>query len=146
MAASGFAKTKRKTICEKAYGSGLNPLAVGSRDAPKGTPDASGDHRTKTQRVFQVAQPPDAETSVRCLRTRQAEHQTHLTGRARDTVPASGECCLADSPHQTHCRGVRCIVWCSSDLFFKLKLNLTFTQPSSNFKKTQISTNWNWYE
>ena len=38
---------------------GLYALSAGSRDALKGAPDASGDHRTKTQRVFQNARPPD---------------------------------------------------------------------------------------
>ena len=48
----------------------------------------------------------------------------------RDTVPASGECSPAHSPHRTHRDSVRCIVRCTSGSFFNLELRPTFTQPS----------------
>ena len=125
---------------------GLYAPATGSPDGLKVAPNASGDHRTKTQRVFQFDQPPDDGLSVRCLRARLTDHRTHLTGRYGDTVPASGECCLADSPHRTHRMSVLCIVRCTPGLFFNRELCPTFTQPSSNFKKTkkaQIGTSMN---
>ena len=85
-------------------------------------------------------------TSIRCLRARQVEppdapHRTHL-----ETVRASGEYRKAYSPHRMRWGCVRCIVWCTSSQFFNRELRSTFTQSSSNLKKTQINTNWNWYE
>ena len=38
---------------------GLYAPVAGSPNALKGAPDASGDHQTKTQGAFQIAQPPD---------------------------------------------------------------------------------------
>ena len=138
----GRGRESKRNCRATAPGRGLYASAAGSPDAPYEAPDASGDHRTKTQRGFQTSRPPDAGLSVRCPRARLAEHRTHITGRNSDTVPASGECCPAHSPHRTHRDSVRCTSWS----FFNLALRLTFTQLRSNFKKTQINTKWNWYE
>jgi len=109
-------------------------------------PDAFGDHRTKTQRGLQNAQPPDDGHRTLALASGALGHAWMSTRRCRDTVPVSGECSSADSPHRTLCWRVRCIIRCTSRFFFNLELRSTFTQPSSNFKKTQINTNWNWYD
>jgi len=81
----------------------------GSPDAPNVAQDASGDHRTKTQRGFQIAKPPDAGLSVRCPRARlvstrltspdaagtlflrplSANLHTHRTGRTETAFGAS---------------------------------------------------------
>jgi len=119
-------------------GRGLYAPAAGLPDAPYVAPDASGDHRTKhtessADDPITRRWPPDAGLSVRCPRACLAEHRTHLTGHCRDTIPTSGKCCPADSPHRMLGSSVRCSVRCTSGLFFNLEVCPTFTQPSSNF-------------
>ena len=102
-----------------------------------------------------LPQPPDAShraqatgrsPSVRCCEVRIGNHRTLHTGHAQGTVHGSGACCIGDTAHQTHRGCVWCIVWCTLSLRNSTNFCTTFTQPSSNYKRTQISTNWNWYE
>ena len=113
---------KEDTVSKSTPGHGLNAPSVGSPDVLKVAPDAFGDHRTHAQRDMQNCIAPDDGHRTLALASgaleQPGEHQTHLTGSCRDTVPASGECSLALTTHRTHRDSVRCSVRCSSEHFF----------------------------
>jgi len=56
---SGEIEEGKEKLLAKPPGRGLYAPAVGSRDALKVAPDASGDHRTHAQRGMQIGTAPD---------------------------------------------------------------------------------------
>jgi len=69
-------------------GRGLYVLESGSPNATYVAPDASGDHRTKTQRRLQIAQPPDDGHRTLALASGALGHAWLSTGRT--TPDATG--------------------------------------------------------
>ena len=120
---------------------------MGAPDALKLAPDPqvscaeSSANRASTERC-----PSDARLASGAARHALENHRMHHTGRAQGTVRGSGVCCARDTTHRTHNGRVQCCTRCTSSQIFNKVFRSTFTQLSSNSKKTQVSTNWNWNE
>jgi len=127
---------------------GLYAPIAGSPDGLKVAPDASGDHRTKTQRRLQIAQPPDDGHRTLDLASGALGHARLTTGR---TSPDATETLFqrpVSAVQQTHHTGRTAGASCASSgapLACFSTWNFTRLLPNQvptlrRLKKTQIRT------